>query len=388
MSIFKFGNFMSVPPIIGGDNEVEKKPSQFEKLKGYHKDLSEKFLSLLKKLNIKVAELNDLDYIGERVEDLENDNEDCKFLDLEVQKQDKNLSLRTVAQIDPNHDANRKKNYNEWDLTPQEETERWLNREILVAEKISKFYQGDEVILADTVIESSRDFEGGGAFVLKEIRNQERDWEDYSENEGRALARALINLQDNLQATEMVNEIMAEEGIKTKLELEQKIFEDYFDHFDGYMENSECILNDLGDDELAEKFRLKMEGFRGVIEDKQLKEGEYSLSHGGINLESVIYSQDAKQAFLSDWQRPGTTQNRELSLIYDLGDAMQDALEKLDFSQAQEFIQGLENEIKSAYDSDVSEAVISLTKLRSFSMILNDCNDEVREFLEVELSNI
>ena len=44
--------------------------------------------------------------------------------------------------------------------------------------------------------------------------------------------------------------------------------------------------------------------------------------------------------------------------------------------------------VKFTYNSDISKVIILLTKLRFFSMILNDCDDKIRGFLEAELAGI
>ena len=54
-----------------------------------------------------------VEHVCERIEDLENSNEDCRFLDVEIQKDDRELSLQTVAQINPEYNPDREKKYDE-----------------------------------------------------------------------------------------------------------------------------------------------------------------------------------------------------------------------------------------------------------------------------------
>lgn len=370
----KFGSGES-----GFDREEEIVVNPGEKLKGFKKALWERTRAVFARLGLDSRSI-DNEEMGrsavEKIGEIRNKNEDDKFLDLDIVRGGENLNLRTIAQADSKYNPDRDKNYNEWDLTPQEEAERWLNREILVGKKLAKFTIGESVS-ADELVDADRNPKEGSTFFLKRTKEQRGAQDKYGEAEGRALTKVLLDMQTNLRATEMVKEIMTEEGIKTKLEMEQKLFEDYFDHFDGYMDNSNAILEELGNEGLANRLRERMEKFRGVIEGRQLGEAEYSFVHGNINFDSIKYSKDGK-AYLSDWQRSGKTQNKELSLVYDLGNALQEAVEKLEPKQAEDFIKGVESEIRDYYKDqpEVAEAVINLTKLRSFAMIVNDVKDE------------
>jgi len=385
MSIEQFGGFK--PP------EQEKITRPGEKLEGFHQELWGRAKSLLNRAGLSFEGEDNLDKEKEaieRIKGIENnaEGEDDMFLDMEFKRGEENLDLRLIGQINSDHEPGREINYDEWDLTPQEEAERWLNREIIVSEKLGKYLSG-EPVSTGKFIEANRDKNAGDMFILQKTAEANKAHEQFGQAEGRALARTLLNLQNNLKATEMVKEIMAENNIKTKLELEQKIFEDYFDNFDGYMDNSEDILGDLDDGELAGKIRTKMEVYRELIENRQLGKDEYSLAHGHCKLEAMVHTKDNKM-LLGNWKRPGTTQNRELSLIYDLGDAFNDAVERFETpAQAQEFISGTEEEIKDHYDDPkVAEAVIELTKLRAFAMNVNDLRGEKQIFMKQELVGI
>ena len=171
-----------------------------------------------------------------------------------------NLRLRFIGQVDTKYDPDREKDYATWDLTPREEAERWLNREILVGEKINKFFSAG-TISADSLVEYNRSRRVGEMFLLKKIKSAEKETEEYGEAEGRLLGQTLINLQTGLNATAMIKEIMVENGIKTKLEMEQRIFEDYFDNFDGYMDNSRVILGDLNNEDIKENWKVYQKRF-------------------------------------------------------------------------------------------------------------------------------
>ncbi len=368
---------------FGGENgeslEGEESVRPSEKLKGFRKKLWEKTRTIFSRIGIEKVGGTSLEAeedIVSKIGEIRNKNEDDKFLDLEISKDGENLGLRTVAQIDSKYNPDRVKNYNEWDLTPQEEAERWLNREILVGEKLDKFTIGESVS-ADELVDANRDPKQGEIFLLKRTKEQAGQQDEYGESEGRALAKSLLDMQKNLRATEMVREIMTEEGIENKLEMEQKIFEDYFDHFDGYMDNSKVILEELDDEDLAGRIEKRMEEFRVVIEEVQLGEDEYSFVHGNVNFDTVRYPEDGR-AYLSDWQRAGKTQNKALSLVYDLGNALQEAIEKLESAKAKAFILGVESELKFQYQDNrkLGLAIINLAKLRSFSMIVNDLEDD------------
>lgn len=380
MSIEDFPGFAK-PPVPA----AEKIARPGDKLEGFKAALWERTKAIFSRIGLDLAGkagLTSEKAAVKEIKGIRNNNEDYKFLDLEVELAGEQLALRSVAQVDDRYQPDREKNYDNWDLTPQEEAERWLNREILVNEKLAKFMGGVSVS-ADEMVKGNRDPKSGPMFLLKRVAEQEKEQEEYGEAEGRALAATLLEMQKRLRATDMVNEIMVENGIETKLEMEQKVFEDYFDHFDGYMENSQGVLEDLGDKALAERLAARMEQYREVIDDCQLEDDEYSLVHGNINFDTVRYSKEGR-ATLSDWQLAGKTQNKELSLVYDLGHAMQAAVENLDSAQqAEAFIGGVEAEIKDFYKERpaVAEAVINLTKLRSFAMIVNDQEGEKKDLI-------
>lgn len=379
MSAEQFGGFEPPKPI------QEQAPRPHEKLKGFHKELWERAQNVFERAGLSIPADKEQEIV-ERIQGVENKNEEDKFLNFEVERGGEELNLRLVAQIDKKYDPDRKKNYDKWDLTPEEEAVRWLQREIHVGRKFNKFFKGESV-MADEEVEANPNPNQRAIFLLKRVKGQEKAPEEYGEVEGQALARTLLSMQDNLDATAMIKEIMAEEGIETKLEMEQKVLEDYFDHFAGYMENSRAILGDLDDEELAKIIEEKMESYRETIEGRQLNEDEYGFVHGQVNLETVRFSPDGR-ALLSDWQMAGKTQNRELSIVYDLGNIYNDAVERFaSVKQMEEFIRGTETAIREHYqeDTETAEAIINLAKLRSFSMILNEVEGEKREFVGREL---
>ncbi|MCK5320594.1 hypothetical protein KAJ61_04345 [Candidatus Parcubacteria bacterium] len=382
MSIEEFGGYKPLA------QEQITRPG--EKLEGFNHQLLNRAKSLLNRFGLSLEGKNNLEAEEETIEKIKgiengSDSEDDMFLDLEFRRGKENLDLRLIGQINQEHDPNRKIDYDDWDLTAQEEAERWLNREIIIGEKLNKYLSGDQVS-ADELVETNQNQNAGDLFILKKTAEADKSFEHFGKSEGKALAMTLLNLQDNLKSTEMVKEIMLESNIKTKLELEQKIFEDYFDHFNGYMENSNDILEDLDNENLNEKITAKMETYRDIIESRQLGKDEYSLAHGHCKLEAMVSTKDNKM-LLSNWKRPGTTQNRELSLIYDFGDAFNDAVERFEApAQAEEFISGAESEIREHYDDPkTAEAVINLTKLRAFAMIVNDISGEKQKFVKQEL---
>ena len=360
---------------------VEQAVPPAEQLSDYGQELWGRAKTVLDKLGIAGIEQQ----AAEKINEINAEDENDRFLDLVVPRGGENLSLRTVAPIDETYDPNRSKDYINWDLTNQEEAERWLNREIIINLKLDKFTDG-ETISADTLVEGNRDQGAGEMFILKKTQKQAKSFANYGEAEGSALAATLLKLQTKVRATEMIQEIMAEEKIADKTELEQLVFEDYFDNFDGYLENSSYILEDAGDERLKAVVSAKMQIFRPAIEAGQLADDDYAFVHGNANLDNIKYAEDG-QAYLGDWQRPGETNNHELALVYDLGDALKDAVLRLDLEKAKDFIGGAEAEIMEHYQDNpaAGEAVIKLTKLRAFSMIINDVTGEKEEYLRKEL---
>lgn len=363
-----------------------KKYSHFEKLEGFQAKLGGKVKNLLERLNAVFSSEDMENEAVERIEDIEEGSEECLFLDTEIERNGEVFNLRTVAQMEDDYDPNREKNYNEWDLTLQEEAERWLNREILVNEKIHKFFSGDR-ITADSLMDADRNSKNGNMFILKKTKERIIEIEEYGNIEGRALVRTLLSLQQDLDGSGMVKEIMDEEGIKTKLEMEQKVFEDYFDNFQGYMDDCKNILGGVDDHKLAEDIKNKMLSYGDIIRSCQMKKDEYSLVHGNVNFDTVVYEDG--RAYLSDWRRAGTTQNRELSLIYDLGDIFNEAIERLETrEQVDDFIGGVVAGIEEHYQDEPpkAEAVVNLAKLRSFSMTFND-NDIAKDHIKSIFEN-
>lgn len=368
-------------------SSIEKKPRPGEMLKSYKKALWEKTKAIFLKLGVTLEgesgiALEKVAVAG--IKEMKNNSEDFRFLDTPYYQDGNEFVLRQVGAIDPKHNPEKAPVYEPWKLTEQQEGERALNREILILENLDDFTDG-ETVSADTQVKANRSYQAGPLFLAKEIRNQERALEKYGEEEGRALAKTLLRLQTNVRATEMINKIMIQDGIADKRDLENKIFEDYFDDFDGYMDNSAPILEDLDNKKLATRLKKKMEAFRETIENEQLVEEEYSLVHGNVNFDTIKFSNEGG-AYLSDWQKAGETQNPPLSLVYDLGTAFQEAVEKFDdLSQIEAFIGGIETEIRNFYNEkgkpELAEAVIGLTKLRSFAEIVNDQEGEKKKFV-------
>ncbi|OGF25761.1 hypothetical protein A2303_07245 [Candidatus Falkowbacteria bacterium RIFOXYB2_FULL_47_14] len=382
MSKEKLGGFTESPK-----PKKEKISRPGEKLKGFRAELWQRAKSVLTRLGFDLSARETVGLEKEtvkKIKEIRNRNEEDKFLDLELERGGENLRLRFIGQVDTKYDPDREKDYATWDLTPREEAERWLNREILVGEKINKFFSAG-TISADSLVEYNRSRRVGEMFLLKKIKSAEKETEEYGEAEGRLLGQTLINLQTGLNATAMIKEIMVENGIKTKLEMEQRIFEDYFDNFDGYMDNSRVILGDLNNEDIKENLEAQMEKYRETIEAGQLNKDEYAFVHGDVNLETARLS--AGKMYLSDWRLSGKTQNRELAIVYDLGNAFNSAIENFDTAaQAEEFIRGAEKAVREHYkDQSTAEAVIRLAKLRSFAMILNDLKGEKKDFVRQEL---
>src|SRR3989339_1631604 len=378
----KFGGFTEPPK-----SKKEKISRPGEKLKGFRADLWQRAKYILTRLGFDLSARETVVLEKEtvkKIKEIRNRNEEDKFLDLELERSGENLRLRLIGQVDTKSDADWEKDCAKRNLTPREEAERWLNREILVAEKINKFFSGG-TISADSPIEYNRGRKTGEMFLLKKTKSSEKDPAEYGEAEGRHLGQALIDLQTKLNATAMIKEIMVENGIKTKLEMEQRIFEDYFDHFDGYMDNSRVILGDLNNEDITEILEAQMEKYRETIDAGQLKNDEYAFVHGDVNIETARLS--AGRMYLSDWRLSGKTQNRELAIVYDLGNAFNSAIENFDTAaQAEEFIRGAEKAVREHYkDQSTAEAVIRLAQLRSFAMILNDLKGEKKDFVRQEL---
>lgn len=391
---------------FNGFNSSEKQKKEYsklEQLEGYSKKLWNKAKKILERVG---AKLTSEDSAIEEMENVEEGSEDSLFLDLDVVRDGKEMKLRTIAQIDPEYDPGREKNYEEWDLTVQEEAERWLNREILIHDKFSKFFK-DLDIIADKKKTGNRLSENGEMYILKDTLEEStmlEKMEEFGEDEGKVLVQSLLVLHSKMKnedskdesikycADEMIKEIMKEEGIKDKTELEQKIFEDYFDHFKGYKENSENdALNWFDDKDFANRIKKKMETYKDIMESQQLPDGQYALVHGNLNFDTISYSESDsnKKAYFSDWHRPGTTLNRELALVYDLGNVYCDIIEKIDDAgQRDSFMKGIEDEIREYYkeNPEVAEAVINLTKLRSFSMLME--NEDVRDIVKGKLEEL
>ncbi len=365
----RFEEFM--PPV-----KNEKPVSLAEKLKEFKAQLMKKAQEIFR------ANRGELDQsmAKERLRQLNPLDQSDMFMDFDGQIAGGTTNLRLIGQDDGNYNPEREKDYNKWDLTSREEAERWLKREIIVNEKLAKFYQG-ESISADSLIDANKDVSSGDRYLLLSREAADREPVDYQEAEGRAITRTLLDLQENLKATEMIQEIMAENGITTKLEMEQKIFEDYFDHFDGYQENTGVILSEMKH-QIKEEIALALEKYRPVIENRQLAGDEYSLTYGNCNLGAVIFKQG--RALLADWRRAGKTQNKELSLVYDLGEIMADKLENTDsIKNTEAFIAGIEAELYRNYgdkDRGVATAVINLAKFRSLAMILDGLRGEKKKY--------
>lgn len=368
----KFGQFPQ-PPVA-----PEKPKTLVEKIKAFKLDLMDQALSIFRQHGARADEAEAKRSLKEL--NSSEAGEGDMFYETEEERDGERVILRQIGQYDEGYKPDREKNYDDWDLSPREEAVRWLKREILVNKKFSKFYSGPRVNV-DEIVEANSNEKSGDMYLLKRTEDQSRDPEDWGEGEGRAIARTLTDLQET-DATGMINEIMTEEGIKTKLEMEQKIFEDYFDNFDGYRENTAVILGDMRH-KIKKEIAVALERYRDDIDGRQLGGEEFSLVHGNCHPDTIVFDKDGR-ALLSDWKLAGKTQNKELSLVYDLGQIMADKLESAeDIDKLSSFITGLEAGIYERYgrkDRAVAEAVINLAKFRSFSMCLDSLDEEKKKY--------
>lgn len=209
MTIENFGQF---PP---ASSSPEKEKSMAEKIREFKDGLLGKAREILKSRGAEFDEKQ----AGQTLRELNprEEGEGDMFADFEVAVGGEPAKLRLVGQYEENFNPDREKNYDEWDLIPREEALRWLNREIIVNEKLAKFNKGDN-ISADETVEANRGIKAGDLYLLKKSQEQRGNPEFYGEKEGGAVAKTLLNMQDNLRATDMVCEIMSENSIKTKLE--------------------------------------------------------------------------------------------------------------------------------------------------------------------------
>ncbi|MCU0679172.1 MAG: hypothetical protein MUC28_01855 [Planctomycetes bacterium] len=379
-----FGKFK--PPV------AEKTPRPGEKLEGEKREIWEKAKSVLAKMGFdfsaRSGEEKEKELIKsiKRIKQMEKggeyDNEEENlFLETDLEYMGKGAHLKMVAQADKNYDPGYKIDYAKESPDFQKEAERRLKREAITGQKLPIFTKGRKV--SADIIEEAETIAGRDMFLLKTTEQSAKNPDDFGYDEGRETAKTLLILQYEVNSSALVNEVMREQGYKTQYELENEFSEDIFNDFNGYMDNSRRILKDRIKDRAitkkdAQLIEKEMEKYRSVIESRQMGEGEYSLAHNGSYLENMVVGRNG-EVYLRDWNKVGTTQNRELSLINDLGLAFESAREHLGEEKAGEFIRGAEEEIKNFYTSRgeneeekaknrlVAEAVIRLTKLRTFA---------------------
>jgi hypothetical protein len=387
MAIEKFSGFgppEGPPPA----SEEEKVIRPGEKLEGFYKQLWERASKVMSALDLDLeskANLEkgkELEGKIEEIKKLEKDDDhkdEYLFLETELQTDEGRLTLRMPAQIDKDYDPYKLIDYDEGNPGYEAESKRWLGREIMMLEKLNRFCEG-EPILADTLIKANRNKASDEFFLLKKTEIGDKPPEEFGEAEGRALAETLLGLQYRVNATGLIKEIMAEEKLKTKYELENNVTEDYFDDKQGYLDNVKGEMKGLPKD-LRKQAWAEMKKQLEVVDMDQLEDGQYSLAHGNCKFDNLVYKD--KKILLADWKRPGTTLNKQLSIVYDLSDVYMDAIENIeDPEQAKAFLKGIEDRLRQEYqgkqfgrkDKTVSgaamaEAVIKLTKLRAYSMI-------------------
>lgn len=304
-----------------------------------------------------------------------DEEEEMMLLETSVEIGGREQTFKMVAQTDPNYQPEYKIDYEKEMPDYQKHAERMLKREAIIGQKLARFTDG-QAVSADT-IEDADTTPGRDMYLAKSTLENHRELSEFGREEGRMLAQTLLNLQYNVRSSEMINEIMGEQGYGNQYELENEFSEDIFNHFDGYLENSQAILEDRVEDgditrEEVGKVRKEMEKYRPIIEGRQMGEDEYSLVHNECFVDKLVAGKDGNM-YLADWKNAGTTQNRELSLVSDLGQAFESARDHMDEEKAGEFMEGAREKLEEFYSREgaeqgklLAEAVVSLAKLRVF----------------------
>ena len=143
----KFGQFPQ-PPVA-----PEKPKTLAEKIKAFKLGLLDQALSIFRQNGAGADEAEAKRSLKEL--NPSEAGEGDMFHETEGERDGERVILRQIGQYDEDYKPDREKNYDDWDLTPREEAERWLKREILVNKKLSKFYSGlrvnaDEIIAANS----------------------------------------------------------------------------------------------------------------------------------------------------------------------------------------------------------------------------------------------
>jgi hypothetical protein len=378
---------------MGIDNNFLQNQEKFifppaERLEGAKKQLWEKARRILSGLGFDFSShygSKKGEEIVERIVEIEQmtkgedyDVDENLFIETDIDYQGRPAIFKMVAQADPGYEPLYKIDYAVEGPDFQKEAERRLLREALMGEKLHKF--GGEAVTADTIGQSETT-PGKDMYFVKKVEDTEKPTDDFGYDEGKQLAATLFSLQYKVKSSALVNEVMAERKYKNQYELENEFSEDIFNDFDGYMDNSRAILNDRIADKAITKKQAKavmaeMEKYREIITSTQMEDNEYSLVFNNTYLDNLKVDASGNIR-LSDWSNVGTTQNRELSLVNDIGQALESARENLE--KADEFERGLGEGLKEYYsdldgfDSSRAEemvkAIMRLAKLRTFQEI-------------------
>jgi len=367
-------NFFNPPA-----NKQEMRPG--EKLEESRKKIWEKAKKLLSGFGLDFSSESGREKeeeIVDRIQEIEvmekgeeyDDGDDNLFLETEIDYQGKPVVFKMVAQSDPNYDPGYKIDYAKETPDYQKEAERRLLREAVINQKLAKFGAS---ISADTILDAETKV-GQDMYFVKSKAESTKEIADFGYEEGKQLAVSMFSLQYETDSSAIVNEIMKERGYNSQYELENEFSEDIFNDFQGYLDNSEAILNDCVADKIikktdAKKIFAEMKKYQSVIDSCQMQKNEYSIAHNNAFLDNISVSPEGK-ILLSDWSNVGTTQNRELSLVNDLGQTMKSARENLSEENADAFLKGLEDELLSCYKKkdkeEVAQAIIRLARLRTF----------------------
>lgn len=380
---------------MGIDNNFQQNQGKVEifqpaeRLEGAKKQIWEKAKRILSSLGLDFSSHyggEKGEEIVERIDEIEQmtkgddfDNvDDNLFVETEIDYQGSPAIFKMVAQADSGYNSDYKIDYAIESPDYQKEAERRLMREAVIGEKLGRF--GGEAVSAD-IIEKSETTPGRDMYFVKKVRASEKPIDGFGYNEGKQLAVTLLGLQYEVDSSALIKEVMTERNYSNQYELENEFSEDVFNDFDGYLDNSRAILNDRVADKVitkkqAKAYMAEMEKFRTIIESRQMKDGGYSLSFNNTFLDNLRVDSSGKIR-LSDWSNIGTTQNRELSMVNDIGQALESARECAD--EAAEFEQGLQEGLKEYYSKlsgisdtqaeEITTAILRLAKLRVFQEV-------------------